>query len=63
MENRKDIQNELVEGFKVVHHKMPLWVLSLILISLIFISAYHASDLIIILILSGVARLYTQLSH
>jgi predicted PurR-regulated permease PerM len=54
MENRKDIQNDLVEGFKVVHHKMPLWVLSLILISLIFISAYHASDLIIILILSGV---------
>jgi predicted PurR-regulated permease PerM len=54
MDNRKNIHNELVEGFKVVHHRMPLWVLSLILISLIFISAYHASDLIVILLLSGV---------
>lgn len=54
MDNREDIRHELVEGFKVVHQKMPLWVLSLIFISLIFISAYHASDLIIILILSGV---------
>lgn len=54
MDNREDIRHELVEGFKVVHHKMPLWVLSLIFISLIFISAYHASDLIVILLLSGV---------
>ena len=54
MDNRKDIHSELVKGIKVVHHKMPLWVLSLILVSVIFVSAYHASDLIIILILSGV---------
>jgi len=54
MDNRKDIHDELVEGFKVVHHKMPLWVLFLILLSLIFVSAYNASDLIVILILSGV---------
>jgi predicted PurR-regulated permease PerM len=54
LDNRKDTHSELVEGIKVVHHKMPLWVLVLILISLIFISAYHASDLIVILLLSGV---------
>ena len=54
MDNGKNIRNELVEGFQEVHHKMPLWVLFLILLSLIFVSAYNASDLIVILILSGV---------
>jgi predicted PurR-regulated permease PerM len=54
MDNRDNTHSELVEGIKVVHHKMPLWVLFLILILAIFTAAYHASDLIIILLLSGV---------
>ena len=32
MDDRKNIHRELADGFRMVHHKMPLWVLVLILI-------------------------------
>jgi predicted PurR-regulated permease PerM len=54
MDDKKDTRRELADEFRKVHHKMPLWVLLLILLIAVIVLAYHTTDLVLILLLSGV---------
>ena len=54
MDDKKDTHRELTDEFRKVHHRMPLWVLLLILLAVVIVLAYHTIDLVVILLLSGV---------
>ena len=53
MDDRKYTHGELIEEISKVHHKMPRWVLLLILLAVVIVLAYHTADLVVILLLSG----------
>jgi predicted PurR-regulated permease PerM len=54
MDNRRDTYRDLIDELRKAHHRMPLWVLLLLLLAVTLVIAYIASDLVVILLLSGV---------
>ena len=54
MNSSEDSARKLLKEIKKVHHKMPRWVLHLILLGVILTLAYHTADLVVILLFSGV---------
>ncbi len=49
-----DPDRELLKEIQKVHHQMPRWVISLLVIGLLFITAYYTASLLILLLISGI---------
>ena len=54
MDEKKDISGELADEIRKTHHRMPLWVVFLLVMAGVIVLACYTTDLVVILLFSGV---------
>lgn len=54
MKNQERLNRELIHEIKKVHHQIPRWIVLTMFLSLLLFFAFHATSILIILLLSGV---------